>query len=247
MLDIDERFMILEENYVHQCTQTSKYPYWYSLVQCEDCGRLNIILRKQGKHGCGVKYCRSCYQKGERGPGYGRQWSEKSRKLLSIRSTGRIYTEEWKKNISLGKMGHKDSEATRYKKSLARIGSKNPQYGKRGELSTMWGRRGLLSPNYNPNLTEHDRRNYRQVEISTWRRSVMERDHFTCQITGRKGGKLVAHHLDSWNAFPDKRLDINNGITINKALHDLFHQIYGKGTNTYHQFYDFAMKFARIS
>jgi len=38
------------------------------------------------------------------------------------------------------RLGSKDSEATKQKKSLARQGDKNPSYGKRGELSPLFGR-----------------------------------------------------------------------------------------------------------
>lgn len=238
-------YMILEENYVHQCTQTSKYPYWWALIQCEDCNKLFLMLRRNARRSkSGAKYCSTCRQKGERAYWYDRKdYPKEAIAKASAAIRGKPRSTEWCKNIGLSKKGRKLTQETRRKMSLARMGEKNPQYGKRGELSTMWGRRGPLSPNYNPALTDYDRRNYRSPEVSAWRRSVFERDHFTCQITGRKGGKLAAHHLDGWDGHPSKRFDPNNGITISEALHDLFHEIYGKGNNTYEQFFEFCTKF----
>lgn len=47
-----------------------------------------------------------------------------------------------------------------------------------------------------------------------WRRSVFERDQFTCQVCGRRGGPLQAHHLRSWAKHPDLRFETGNGLTV---------------------------------
>jgi len=66
-----------------------------------------------------------------------------------------------------------------------------------------------------------------------------------CQITGKKRSprnKIVAHHLESWAANPDLREDPNNGVTILKSLHELFHKQYGHGNNTTSQFLEFKLE-----
>lgn len=51
-------------------------------------------------------------------------------------------------------------------------------------------------------------------ELKVWRKSVFERDHFTCQDCGKVGGYLNAHHVKSWAKYPDLRFELTNGITL---------------------------------
>ena len=111
-----------------------------------------------------------------------------------------------------------------------------------GERNGMYGRQrfGKENPNYNPNKTDEEREKERLVEgYGIWRNKVFHNDKFTCQCCGdKKGGNLTAHHLDSWDWCKDKRLDIDNGITLCKPCHKDFHDKYGYGKNTRNQFYE---------
>jgi len=65
-----------------------------------------------------------------------------------------------------------------------------------------------------------------------WRTAVFERDDYTCQCCGQRGGKLTAHHIYSFSSNEDRRLDINNGITLCENCHSIsnigsLHNIYG--------------------
>lgn len=98
--------------------------------------------------------------------------------------------------------------------------------------------RGKAHANYNPELSDEDRMNRRDVwENILWRRDVFARDGYACQVCGKdRGGDLVAHHLDSWADFPESRFDINNGVTLCETCHKAFHRTYGFGGNTLAQF-----------
>lgn len=47
-----------------------------------------------------------------------------------------------------------------------------------------------------------------------WRRSVFERDNYTCKKCGQRGGRLQAHHIKPYKEYLDLRYDINNGQTL---------------------------------
>jgi rhodanese-related sulfurtransferase len=70
-----------------------------------------------------------------------------------------------------------------------------------------------------------------------WRKSVYERDDFTCQCCNDdKGGNLVAHHLDGYHWCEEKRTDIDNGVTLCDTCHKDFHNKYGVKNNTKDQY-----------
>ena len=67
------------------------------------------------------------------------------------------------------------------------------------------------------------------------------RDDYTCQITGKKSnGDIVVHRINGYNWDVENRTNIENGITLNKDIHNEFHKIYGKGNNTKSQFVEFV-------
>jgi ribosomal protein L37AE/L43A len=101
-------------------------------------------------------------------------------------------------------------------------------------------RTGVLSPNYNPNLTDKERIRRRDTkEDYHFKYTVFERDNFTCQKCGKHGGTLNAHHILNFNDNPDKRYDISNGITLCDSCHILFHRTYGYRNNTVEQLLNF--------
>jgi hypothetical protein len=58
----------------------------------------------------------------------------------------------------------------------------------------------------------------------TWRNTVFERDNYTCQDCGQRGGELNAHHLQGFKKFPKLRYELSNGITLCKKCHKKRHK-----------------------
>ncbi len=70
-------------------------------------------------------------------------------------------------------------------------------------------------------------------KYSEWRLKVMERDNFTCVLTGQRGGKLVVDHIKPFavileengiSSFEEAMIceelwDIDNGRTISNVIH----------------------------
>ena len=100
------------------------------------------------------------------------------------------------------------------------------------------------NPNYNPNISEYDRKRNkerrRHIEgYDDFIKNVYERDNYTCQCCGKRGGDIVTHHLNGYDNFEDQRIDINNGIVLCEDCHKEYHKIYGYGNNTWQQFREF--------
>lgn len=114
------------------------------------------------------------------------------------------------------------------------------------DLELKKARKGSKHPNWRSDLSEEDRalskRRNLDPRVNEWTKSVLERDRYTCQISGEKG-EMVAHHIRSWESNKDIRFDINNGITISRHLHLLFHKIYGFKNNDQRHLDDFILKY----
>lgn len=60
-------------------------------------------------------------------------------------------------------------------------------------------------------------------EYKAWRDAVFQRDDYTCQICGKKGGTLNAHHVFPYSLHPNLRYDLDNGVTLCKKCHAEVH------------------------
>jgi len=163
----------------------------------------------------------------------GKEWSEEMKRKISKATKGskrpprskehrekisELRKREWK--LGLRKP---PTEETRRKMSESHKGNK----------SHLW--RGGISKT---NRTEREN-TMSSIEYKLWRKSVFERDNFTCQKYGIRGSRLVAHHINNFEDFPELHLAIDNGITLSEKAHRDFHKIYGVKNNTREQLEEF--------
>ena len=78
----------------------------------------------------------------------------------------------------------------------------------------------VLRGESNPRFKGEDARKKQSREgQSGWRKAVLARDKYTCQHCNAKDVPLQAHHILSYEDFPDKRLDVDNGLTLCTPCH----------------------------
>lgn len=145
-----------------------------------------------------------------RTPEHNKMMSEICKKRGSIISDR---MKEWHRNHINSFQGKHHTDEWKRKLSVSNLGSKNPNY-KGGEKNL----------------------NFRIRNIKTykdWRRSIFERDNYTCRECGKIGVKLVAHHIKKFSLllkeFNIKSIDtainyyelwdMNNGVTLCRNCH----------------------------
>lgn len=65
-----------------------------------------------------------------------------------------------------------------------------------------------------------DRAERGSKKANDWRKSVFERDNYTCQFCGIRGTYLEADHIKPWAYFPELRYELSNGRTLCKPCHN---------------------------
>ena len=69
--------------------------------------------------------------------------------------------------------------------------------------------------------TNKDERNTQKY--ADWRKTVFERDSYTCVICGKVGGKLNAHHIKPFAKYKNDRHRVSNGVTLCEQCHKKVH------------------------
>jgi hypothetical protein len=80
-------------------------------------------------------------------------------------------------------------------------------------------RRGPASPLWKGGARAERKMAMGRWEYREWRTAVFERDDFTCQHCGKRGGYLEADHIKPWATHPLLRFDVENGRTLCRPCH----------------------------
>lgn len=127
----------------------------------------------------------------------------------------------------------KDSEFSKHRYERCKYHYCSEECGDKGkgkfhskENSHMW----------NEELTQEEREEGRNTtEYRQFRTKAFEHYNFTCDITGKRGGDIVVHHLDGYSWFKEGRTSLENVVVLREDIHKRFHSIYGfKNTKKEH-------------
>lgn len=87
---------------------------------------------------------------------------------------------------------------------------------------------GARSPNWKGGVSSINHVIRNSQEYKYWRKSVFQRDEYTCQSCGAKNTKLNAHHIKRFAKDIANRFNVENGITLCVDCHKQLHKIEGK-------------------
>lgn len=139
----------------------------------------------------------------------------------------------FKKNNKLGKKFKKGHVGYKYW-----LGKEKDEGFKKKCRERMLGKTGKDALNWKDGITSLNHKIRGNDKYKNWVLNVFQRDNYTCQRCGKRGGKLEAHHKNSFVNILDKHniktlkqslgckelWDINNGITLCKKHHRKLHQ-----------------------
>lgn len=173
-----------------------------------------------------IKQKLSDRQKGENNSFYGKQHSEEMKQHFSNSRMG-------ENNAFYGKQHSEKTKQqilkTKEIRGISYKGENNPMYGKtrtpteRKAISKTRVMLGSASKDRNPNwkggITKSRISEMNTTKYKDWRKAIFERDNFTCQMCGNRGGNLHAHHIKGWTKYPDLRYELDNGQTLCLTCH----------------------------
>lgn len=99
---------------------------------------------------------------------------------------------------------------------------------------------GENNPSWDHSKSDEEREKTRRIpEYREWASKVYERDGYSCQYCGYRGGDFHAHHIHPYSTHPHRRTDISNGVTLCRTCHLNFHWWYGYKEAEAHDFYEY--------
>jgi len=98
-------------------------------------------------------------------------------------------------------------------------------------------RRGITIDEFNSFSEPEKRKIMYSIEYANWRKSVFERDNYTCRECGIRGGGLNAHYILPYRDWKDLALNPKNGITLCESCH---RETYGKEYEFFSKYFDLA-------
>lgn len=174
-------------------------------------------------------------------PMKGKNHTDEAKLKLSIINKWKKQSDETKRKISEAGKWRKFSEETKKKMSES-----HKWKNTRMKWRKAWNKwipnydmRWDKSPNWKWWVTPENKSIRNSMNFKLWRKSVFERDNFTCQKCWNHWSYLHPHHINNFSDFIELRFAIDNWITLCKICHLRFHNIYWRSNNTKEQLNEF--------
>jgi 5-methylcytosine-specific restriction endonuclease McrA len=169
-----------------------------------------------------------------------KKWSKESKDKLKGRDpwnkgTKGLYSKEYIEKLSKAKIGRKIPDITKEKMSK----SQKVAYLEGRRVATCKGKSGEGTSNWQGGITPLNYKIRNSIEFRLWRESVFARDNWICQKCNDRGSKIQAHHIQNFAQYSELRFAIDNGITLCRECHILFHKKYSKKNNNIIQIKEF--------
>ncbi len=114
-------------------------------------------------------------------------------------------------------MFQKDVDVSKHLPKVG-TGKDNPFFGKKHTKESklmMVNSYKIRHPNWDGGISYPERTRFN----NTIRSLILERDDYTCQMCGERGGKLQVDHIKNWCDHEDLRFDVDNCRTLCMACH----------------------------
>lgn len=157
--------------------------------------------------------------RGEGNPFYGKTHSLETMERLRAANIGRVHSAEHREKVSKSLLGNQRAKGNHFSLTMEQCNAISKR--QIGSTNSCW-RGGATS--------EHARIRS-SAQYVAWRNSVYERDNYTCQDCGMRGGYLHAHHVKPFSSYPELRFEVSNGLTLCADCHK-FTDTYGINKST---------------
>lgn len=161
----------------------------------------------------------------------GKFWSEETKKKMSLAHMGMESPLRGRKRLDIpwnkGKYElHKckgcEEMVRKWEKYCnwkCLLGDPNRKVWNKGTIGIKIGLRGDKAPNWKGGITSVNKLIRQSLKYRLWRKSVFERDDYTCQICDIRGTILHPNHIKKFSDYPNLRFESLNGITLCKNCH----------------------------
>lgn len=202
-------------------------------LPCFDCGKM-----RYSKHGWPGKRCTSCCKRH-------RFRTQPAVGLKTIDNMDQVI-KEYKSGCSLYSLGKKhDVSAMTIRAKILAHGTKTKSYSEaaiqreqlHGTVSKAHAKvremcktgefqrnrsamlQGIPVEEWEGFTTPENQRLVASPEYREWKKAVYDRDNHTCQLCHKTQCPIAAHHIYMKAKYPDRVLDVNNGITLCDKCH----------------------------
>lgn len=112
------------------------------------------------------------------------------------------------------------TRTTEKQKEAARLVAKNilPKFSK-GHIPWNKGLKGFMSGEKHYNWKGGGTKLERQRFRDQMQKLVFERDDYTCQLCGERGGKIQVDHIQPWSEYVELRFSMENCRTLCMSCH----------------------------